>query len=70
MIVVSDPEVLWGTPVCAGTRVPAATLTDYLAEGDTLDAILRDFPEVSREQAEGFLRGSAEGFIASELNAA
>ena len=70
MIIESDPEVMWGTPVFAGTRVPAATLTDYLAAGDTLDSFLRDFPEVSREQVEGFLRGSAENFIASELNAA
>lgn len=70
MVVGSDPEVTWGTPVFVGTRVPAATLADYLAAGDTLDAFLADYPEVSREQAEAFLRGSAEGFIASELKAA
>ena len=50
MVVVSDPETLWGTPVFAGTRVPAATLTDYLAAGDTLDAFLADYPEVERAQ--------------------
>lgn len=70
MVVVSSPDVMWGTPVFEGTRVPAATLTDYLAAGDTLDAFLGDFPEVSREQAEAFLRGSAERFIQSELKAA
>ena len=70
MVVVSDPEVMWGTPVFAGTRVPAATLADYLAAGDTLDAFLADFPEVERAQAEAFLRESAEGFIQSELRAA
>ena len=69
-MVVSDPEVMWGTPVFAETRVPAATLADYLAAGDTLDAFLGDYPEVSRAQAEGFLRESAEGFIRDELRAA
>lgn len=70
MVVVSDPEVMWGTPVFEGTRVPAATLTDYLTAGDTLDAFLGDFPEVSREQAEACLPGSAERFIQSELKVA
>ena len=70
MVVVSNPEVMWGTPVFEGTRVPAATLTDYLAAGDTIEAFLGDYPEVLREQAEAFLRGSAEGFIASEPKAA
>ncbi len=55
MIVVSDPEMMWGTPVFEGTRVPAATLTDYLAAGDTLEQFLADFPEVSRDQAEALM---------------
>ncbi len=69
MVVVSDPEVMWGTPVFEGTRVPAATLADYLAAGDTLDAFVGDDPEVTRGQAEAFLRESAERFIQSELKA-
>ena len=46
-----DPEILGGTPVFVGTRVPAKTLFDYLEAGDPLDEFLSDFPSVSREQA-------------------
>lgn len=47
-----DPEILHGTPVFKGTRVPIDTLFDYLATGDSLDEFLEDFPSVKREQAE------------------
>ena len=47
----SDPEILGGTPVFVGTRVPVQSLFDYLEGGDTLDEFLRQFPTVSREQA-------------------
>jgi uncharacterized protein (DUF433 family) len=47
----SDPEILGGTRVFAGTRVPVQTLIDYLEAGETLDAFLDSFPSVSREQA-------------------
>jgi uncharacterized protein (DUF433 family) len=47
----SDPEILGGTPVFVGTRVPIATLFDHLKAGDSLDVFLEDFPSVSREQA-------------------
>lgn len=57
-IVSRDPEVLNGDLVFAGTRVPAKNLVDYLAAGDTLEAFLNDFPGVSRDQAEGYLRMS------------
>jgi uncharacterized protein (DUF433 family) len=50
-VVHSDPEVLGGTPVFVGTRVPLKNLIDYLAGGDTLDQFLDDFPSVSRQQA-------------------
>jgi len=46
-----DPELLGGTPVFVGTRVPVRSLFDYLAAGDTLDEFLRQFPSVTREQA-------------------
>ena len=46
----SDPEILSGTPVFVGTRVPVRSLFDYLEGGDTLDEFLRQFPSVSREQ--------------------
>ncbi|HEX6710679.1 MAG TPA: DUF433 domain-containing protein [Rubrobacter sp.] len=51
-----DPEVLGGTTVFAGTRVPIQTLIDYLKAGDSMDDSLDGFPSVSREQAEAFLQ--------------
>jgi uncharacterized protein (DUF433 family) len=50
-VVRCDPEVLGGTPVFAGTRVPVKNLVDYLAAGDTIDRFLDHFPSVRREQA-------------------
>ena len=46
-----DPEILGGTPVFDGTRVPIQTLFDYLEGGDKLEEFLDDFPSVSKEQA-------------------
>ncbi len=46
----ADPEVMGGTPVFAGTRVPVKTLLDYLEAGETLDEFLDHFPSVSRQQ--------------------
>ncbi|MEX1256907.1 MAG: DUF433 domain-containing protein [Gemmatimonadota bacterium] len=51
MPVHSDPEIMGGTPVFVGTRVPAKTLLDYIEGGDTLDEFLDHFPSVTREQA-------------------
>ena len=50
-IIVSSKEILGGTPVFAGTRVPAKTLTDYLKTDHTLEQFLDDFPSVTRQQA-------------------
>jgi uncharacterized protein (DUF433 family) len=50
-VVHSDPEILGGTPVFVGTRVPVQSLFDYLEGGETLDEFLRQFPSVRREQA-------------------
>ena len=50
-IVHSDPEILGGTPVFVGTRVPVKSLYDYLEAGDSLDEFLDSFPSVRREQA-------------------
>lgn len=55
-IVSRNPRVLNGDLVFAATRVPVKNLVDYLAAGDTLEEFLDDFPGVSREQAEGYLR--------------
>lgn len=49
--VVTDPEVLGGTPVFVGTRVPVRVLFEHLEAGDPLDVFLRDFPSVSRSLA-------------------
>jgi uncharacterized protein (DUF433 family) len=45
-----DREILGGTPVFSGTRVPVRNLFDYLQTGETIDEFLKDFPSVSREQ--------------------
>lgn len=50
-VVHRDPEILGGTPVFVGTRVPFQTLTDYLEHGHPLDEFLDDFPSVTRAQA-------------------
>jgi uncharacterized protein (DUF433 family) len=57
-IVHSDPEILAGTPVFVGTRVPVKALYDYLEGGDSLDEFLDDFPSVTREQAVAVLEHS------------
>jgi uncharacterized protein (DUF433 family) len=46
-----DPEIMSGTPVFMGTRVPIKSLFDWLEGGETLDFFLENFPSVSREQA-------------------
>ncbi|MEA2464433.1 MAG: hypothetical protein QOJ98_2180 [Acidobacteriota bacterium] len=50
-VIHSDPEILGGTPVFIGTRVPLQALLDYLEGGHPLAEFLEDFPTVSREQA-------------------
>ena len=50
-VVHSDPEILGGTPVFIGTRVPVKSLYDYLEAGDSLHEFLESFPSVSKEQA-------------------
>ncbi len=59
-------EILGGTPVFAGTRVPIQTLFDYLEGGDSLDEFLDDFPSVSRERAVQILEKMKEAFLAQE----
>lgn len=50
-VIHSDPGILGGTPVFAGTRVPLRNLIDFLEAGDSLDDFLGAYPSVSREQA-------------------
>jgi uncharacterized protein (DUF433 family) len=49
-IVHSDPEILGGTPVFVGTRVPLQNLIDYLEGGESIEDFLDGFPSVKREQ--------------------
>jgi uncharacterized protein (DUF433 family) len=63
-------DILGGTPVFAGTRVPVQTLFDYLEEGDTLDEFLDDFPAVSREHAIKVLEKMKETFLAQDYESA
>ena len=63
-VVHSDPEILGGTPVFVGTRVPLRNLIDYLAGGYTLDEFLDAFPSVSREQAVAALEAAHDALTA------
>jgi len=64
-IIQVNADLMHGTPCFAGTRVPVQTFLDYLAEGDTLDAFLADFPSVKREQATGLLALAQERLVES-----
>ena len=62
-IVTSSPDILSGTPVFAGTRVPVQALIDYLEGGETIDDFLAGFPTVSREQVVAFLEEATARMI-------
>ena len=64
-VIHSDPEILGGTPVFYGTRVPIRNLIDYLEAGDSLDVFLDAFPSVTREQAVAALELAGEALISS-----
>jgi uncharacterized protein (DUF433 family) len=68
-VVHSDPEILGGTPVSVGTRVPFQTLLDYLEGGETLDEFLENFPTVTREQAIAALEQAKEALLAHATSA-
>jgi uncharacterized protein (DUF433 family) len=63
-VVHSDPEVMSGTAVFVGTRVPFQTLLDYLEAGQPLSEFLEDFPTVSKEQAIAALEQAKEALLA------
>lgn len=62
-LIMVDPEVLGGTPVFKGTRVPVATLFDYLKDNYSLEEFLACFPTVSREVATRVLEHSKEALL-------
>lgn len=58
-VVSSSPDVMGGTPVFPGTRVPIQTLVEYIEAGDTIDDFLAGFPTVKREDVVAFLERAA-----------
>lgn len=60
----SDPEILSGTPVFVGTRVPVQTFIDYLEGGYSVDEFLDNFPSVRREQVHTFLEQATQALLA------
>lgn len=64
-VVHSDPEILGGTPVFLGTRVPVKTLFDHIEGGDSIEVFLDGFPSVTREQVMILLEESMEHALAT-----
>jgi uncharacterized protein (DUF433 family) len=62
-VVTSSPDILSGTPVFAGSRVPVQALIDYLEGGETIDDFLAGFPTVRREQVVAFLEEATARMI-------
>ena len=63
-IVHCDPDILGGTPVFVGTRVPVDALIDFLEGGDTIEHFLENYPGVSREQVFAFLEEASRALLA------
>jgi uncharacterized protein (DUF433 family) len=64
-VVHSDPEIMGGTPVFVGTRVPVQAFIDYLEGGHPLSEFLEDFPTVKREQAIAVLEHAKQILVSS-----
>jgi len=62
-LIVSDPEVMGGTPCFNGTRVPVQTLLDFLEAGDSIDTFLKGFPTVKREHVVQFLESATAKMV-------
>ena len=63
-LITSSSDVLGGTPVFAGTRVPVQTLIEYMEGGETIDDFLQGFPTVRREQVIAFLEEAKTHMLA------
>ena len=59
-VVISSADIMGGTPVFPGTRVPVQTLLDYIDAGDSIDEFLLGFPTVTRPQVVAFLEHAAK----------
>ena len=68
-VVHRDPEILGGTPVFVGTRVPVKILFDYLEAGDSIEVFLDEFPSVGREQAVAALELAREAIVSDAYSA-
>ncbi len=64
-VISCNADVMGGTPVFAGTRVPVQTLLDYLESGDSIDDFLAGFPSVSRYQVINFLEQAKDRLVAA-----
>jgi uncharacterized protein (DUF433 family) len=64
-VICRDPEVMGGTPVFCGTRVPVQTFIEYLEGGDSIDEFLEGFPTVTRAQVIAFLEEAKEKLVES-----
>ena len=62
-VITRSPEIMGGTPVFAGTRVPVQTLLDYLKAGESINDFLDGFPTVTREQVICFLEEAERQFV-------
>lgn len=62
-IISASPEIMGGTPVFAGTRVPVQTLLDYLKAGESINDFLDGFPTVSREQVIALLEEAEKQLV-------
>jgi uncharacterized protein (DUF433 family) len=63
-----DPDILGGTPVFSGTRVPVRTIFDYLADGSSLDEFLENFPSVTRTDAVALLEAGGTSLLEQALH--
>jgi len=62
-VITRSPEIMGGTPVFTGTRVPVQTLLDYLKAGESINDFLDGFPTVTREQVISFLDEAERQFV-------
>jgi uncharacterized protein (DUF433 family) len=64
-IISASPEIMGGTPVFAGTRVPVQTFLDYLKAGESINDFLDGFPTVTREQVIAFLEEAGKQLVST-----
>jgi uncharacterized protein (DUF433 family) len=68
-VVTVDPDVLGGTPVFKGTRVPVQSLFDFLEAGDSIEEFLQNFPTVERDQVIALLHTAREKVMTTSASA-